>query len=118
MVCKNDKIDPGNVMNVKYLAEFDQAVQCPTWGYPTAGAYHRDASSVDSVFSIRIPCLAVHAEDDPVCMLKLSIRGFFADNISDRCRRSCAIHRDQSESISCHVLHISWRPSELVRMGW
>jgi predicted alpha/beta-fold hydrolase len=41
-------------------------VQGPTWGYPTEGAYYRDASSVDSLLAIRIPFLALHAEDDPV----------------------------------------------------
>ena len=72
MVCRNELIDSEHVLNVRYLAEFDQAIQCPTWGYPTAGAYHRDASSCDSVLSIRIPCLAVHAEDDPVCIVDLT----------------------------------------------
>lgn len=42
------------------------ALQCPTWGYPTEGAYYRDAASTDSLMSIRIPFLSVQAEDDPV----------------------------------------------------
>ena len=37
-----------------------------TWGYPTEGAYYRDASSVDSLLAVRIPLFAIHAEDDPV----------------------------------------------------
>ena len=41
-------------------------VQCPTWGYPTEHAYYRDASSVDAVFNIRVPVLALHAKDDPI----------------------------------------------------
>lgn len=41
-------------------------VQGPTWGYPTEGAYYRDASSTDALFGIRIPFLAINAEDDPV----------------------------------------------------
>jgi predicted alpha/beta-fold hydrolase len=41
-------------------------VQAPTWGYPSEGAYHRDASSVDSLHAIRIPFFAIQAEDDPV----------------------------------------------------
>jgi predicted alpha/beta-fold hydrolase len=41
-------------------------VQCALWGYPTEGAYYRDASSIDSLLSIKIPFLAINAEDDPV----------------------------------------------------
>ena len=50
-------------------------VQGPTWGYPTEGAYYRDASSVDSLLAIRIPFFALHAEDDPVssgCFVKVN----------------------------------------------
>jgi uncharacterized protein len=43
-------------------------VQCPTWGYPTEGAYYRDASAVESVLNIRIPTFAIHAEDDPIAV--------------------------------------------------
>lgn len=42
------------------------ALQCPTWGYPTEGAYYRDATSTDAMLNIRIPFLCVQAEDDPV----------------------------------------------------
>ncbi|KAJ9612527.1 hypothetical protein H2200_004124 [Cladophialophora chaetospira] len=65
-ISKNPKIDVDVVRKIKYLHEFDRHVQGPTWGYPTEGAYYRDASSVDSVMAIRIPFLAIHAEDDPV----------------------------------------------------
>ena len=43
-----------------------RALQCASWGYPTEGAYYRDASSVDSLLAIKIPFFAVQAEDDPV----------------------------------------------------
>ncbi|ETI23039.1 hypothetical protein G647_04835 [Cladophialophora carrionii CBS 160.54] len=65
-ISKNPKINVDAVRRIKYLHEFDRYVQGPTWGYPTEGAYYRDASSVDSVMAIRIPFLAIHAEDDPV----------------------------------------------------
>ncbi|KAI1438740.1 Alpha/Beta hydrolase protein [Xylaria sp. CBS 124048] len=52
--------------NVKYLYEFDRAYQCPTWGYPTEEAYYRDASSVESLLAVRIPLLAINAQDDPI----------------------------------------------------
>ncbi|THX01159.1 AB-hydrolase YheT [Aureobasidium pullulans] len=67
-VVKNGNIDPERVAKVTYLHEFDREIQCPTWGYPTEYAYYRDASSADSVTSIRIPTFAIHAEDDPIAV--------------------------------------------------
>jgi len=63
---QNPKIDVQAVRSLKYMHEFDRLVQGPTWGYPTEGAYYRDASSTDSLLAVRIPFLAIHAEDDPV----------------------------------------------------
>jgi uncharacterized protein len=65
-ISKNPRIDLDKVRGSKYLFEFDRYVQGPTWGYPTEGAYYRDASSIDASMGIRIPLLAIHAEDDPV----------------------------------------------------
>lgn len=65
-VSKNTRIDFPRLMKTKYLYEFDREVQCPTWGYPTLGAYYRDASSVDSLLAARIPLFAINATDDPV----------------------------------------------------
>jgi uncharacterized protein len=65
-ISKNPKIDLAKVRGIKYLNEFDRHVQGPTWGYPTEGAYYRDASSVDALMGIRIPFLGISAEDDPV----------------------------------------------------
>lgn len=59
-------IDPEEVARVRYIHEFDRAIQCPTWGYPTEHAYYRDASSADSVLAVRIPFLGISAEDDPI----------------------------------------------------
>ena len=64
----NTAIDAEKVHKVKYLHEFDREVQCPTWGYPTEGAYYRDASSADSVLAIRTPTFVIHAEDDPIAV--------------------------------------------------
>lgn len=63
---KNKAIKSEEIHKLKYLHEFDRAVQCASWGYPTEGAYYRDASSADSVLAIRIPVLALHATDDPI----------------------------------------------------
>jgi predicted alpha/beta-fold hydrolase len=65
-ISENTDIDMEKVRNSKHLYEFDRYVQCPTWGYPTEGAYYRDASSSDSVMNIRVPFLAIHAVDDPI----------------------------------------------------
>ena len=61
-------IDVGEVMKLNFLHEFDRQVQCPTWGYPTEGAYYRDASSCDSLLAVRIPFLGINAEDDPIAV--------------------------------------------------
>ncbi|OJJ81936.1 putative hydrolase, alpha/beta fold family [Aspergillus glaucus CBS 516.65] len=63
---KNPRVDIEAVRRITYLHEFDQAIQCPTWGYPTEGAYYRDAATTDSLLAIRIPFLAIQAEDDPI----------------------------------------------------
>ncbi|KAJ5504809.1 AB-hydrolase YheT [Penicillium fimorum] len=65
-VSKNPRIDVDAIRNITYLHEFDRALQCPTWGYPTEGAYYRDATSTDSMLAIRIPFLSIQAEDDPI----------------------------------------------------
>ena len=62
----NTALKPERIEKVKYLHDFDREVQCATWGYPTVGAYYRDASSADSVFDIRIPTFCLHARDDPI----------------------------------------------------
>jgi uncharacterized protein len=67
-ISKNPQIDVEKVMRVKYLHDFDRDVQGPTWGYPTEGAYYRDASSSDSLLAIRIPFYALHARDDPIAV--------------------------------------------------
>lgn len=46
----------------------NRALQCAAWGYPTEGAYYRDAASIDSMLAIRIPFFTVQAEDDPVSL--------------------------------------------------
>ncbi|TQS31831.1 hypothetical protein Golomagni_07875, partial [Golovinomyces magnicellulatus] len=61
-------IDMDSLENCTYVHEFDRAVQCPIWGYPTETAYYRDASSVDAILAIKIPFLAIHATDDPIAL--------------------------------------------------
>lgn len=71
-VTKNPKLDIERIRKVKYLHEFDREVQGPTWGYPTEGAYYRDASSSDSLLAARIPILGINATDDPVSLALIS----------------------------------------------
>ncbi|QDS77044.1 hypothetical protein FKW77_006745 [Venturia effusa] len=59
-------IDAQKLLTSKFLHEFDRLVQCPTWGWPTEGAYYRDASCIDAVMDVRIPLFAIHAKDDPI----------------------------------------------------
>ncbi|TID20296.1 alpha/beta fold family hydrolase [Venturia nashicola] len=59
-------IDAKKLLSSKYLHEFDRYVQCPTWGWPSVGAYYRDASCIDAVIDVRIPLFAIHAKDDPI----------------------------------------------------
>jgi predicted alpha/beta-fold hydrolase len=49
-------------------------VQAPSFGYPTHGAYYRDATSVDALLAIKIPYLAINAKDDPVSYLHYLFR--------------------------------------------
>lgn len=65
-ISKNSRIEVEKVRRVRYLHEFDRVVQAATWGYPTEGAYYRDASSSDSLLAIRIPFFALSARDDPI----------------------------------------------------
>ena len=65
-ISTNPKIDVAAVRKIKYLHDFDREVQGKTWGYPTEGAYYRDAASTDPLLAVRIPFLAIHARDDPI----------------------------------------------------
>jgi predicted alpha/beta-fold hydrolase len=65
-ILQNEGIDLEALLKSKYLHEFDRYVQCPTWGYPTEGAYYRDSQSVDALLAVRIPFLGINAEDDPI----------------------------------------------------
>ncbi|KAI4109879.1 MAG: hypothetical protein LQ345_007054 [Seirophora villosa] len=65
---KNQCLDVDKIRAVKYLHEFDRELQGPTWGYPTEGAYYRDASSCDSLLAVRVPLFAIHAQNDPIAV--------------------------------------------------
>ena len=111
-VSKNPKINVAEVRKLKYLHEFDREVQGPTWGYPTENSYYRDASSSDSVLAIRIPFLAIHAEDDPV-----SYESLFRDSTTNFVQIAVneALPRNEVKQTPYGVLcttslggHLSW----------
>jgi len=62
------------IRKCRYLHEIDREVQCPTWGYPTEGAYYRDATSVDVLLDVRVPLFIINATDDPVCAILKSVK--------------------------------------------
>ncbi|KAL2266313.1 hypothetical protein VTJ83DRAFT_5665 [Remersonia thermophila] len=67
-ISKYTTLDYDKIQSITFLHEFDREVQTKAWGYPTEGAYYRDASSCDSVLAIRIPFLAISALDDPIAV--------------------------------------------------
>ncbi|KAH9883021.1 hypothetical protein J1614_000388 [Plenodomus biglobosus] len=66
MILQIEGVDEEKVRASRYIHEFDRNVQCPTWGYPSEGAYYRDSQSVDALLGVRIPFLGINAEDDPI----------------------------------------------------
>lgn len=62
----NKEVDAERIRSGKYLYEFDRDLQCPLWGFESHEAYYRDASSCHNVHAIRVPLLALHAQDDPI----------------------------------------------------
>ncbi|EEH50202.2 uncharacterized protein PADG_06281 [Paracoccidioides brasiliensis Pb18] len=66
IISKHPRVDVERIRKIRYLHEFDRELQGPVWGYPTESAYYRDASSIDSIFAIRVPFFVIHAEDDPI----------------------------------------------------
>ncbi|EFR03499.1 medium-chain fatty acid ethyl ester synthase/esterase 1 [Nannizzia gypsea CBS 118893] len=63
---EHPRVDVERVRKTTYLHEFDRELQAPVWGYPTETAYYRDASSIDSLFAVKIPLFAIQAEDDAI----------------------------------------------------
>lgn len=53
-------------VETRLMCSFYRELQGPTWGYPTEGAYYRDASSTEPLLAVRVPVFAIHADDDPV----------------------------------------------------
>lgn len=56
------------VINYKYesIADFDNRLTAPMYGFPTAFAYYRAASSVNRIMKIHTPLLSINSHDDPM----------------------------------------------------
>lgn len=59
-------VDPSLVPLVKTIADFDECVTAPTFGWPSVSEYYRLSSSARSVPGVRCPLLCVQAADDPI----------------------------------------------------
>lgn len=118
VLAHSQRFDYETVMNTDHLFEFDREVQCPTWGYPTEGAYYRDASSTDALLAVRIPYFCVHAEDDPVRPKYLfCLNTICSDFIKDHPQRWYSIRRGGTKSLRCPLLYFRGWPSRMVRTG-
>ena len=92
-------------------------VQTRVWGYPTEGAYRRDASSTDPVMAVKIPLFAINATDDPVSIS--SWRAVpCADNVIDLWSSFYSVRRNSGESIRGVMHNELGRSYWLVRDWW
>ena len=92
---------------------YSRELQCPTWGYPSEGAYHRDASSSDSLLAVRVPLFAIHAEDDPVSQQAINT-SIPPNSRVDRGERGYSLRGVQTDSVRSPVHHKSRRTLKLV----
>lgn len=53
------------LLSIRTLYEFDQLVTAPLHGFADAQAYYQQSSSRQYIKNIQIPCLIIHAYDDP-----------------------------------------------------
>lgn len=60
-------MDLNAVMNSKNVAEFDLHCVVPVHGFDDVDHYYTESSACRRAHNIKIPTLAISAEDDPVC---------------------------------------------------
>ncbi|KAL9125770.1 MAG: hypothetical protein Q9217_005073 [Psora testacea] len=98
-IAKNPRVDINRVRKIRYLFEFDRELQGPSWGYPTEGAYYRDASSCDSLLAVKVPLFAINAEDDPIAVNEaLPLQEFRQNHYAVLCTTSTGGHLSWFES--------------------
>lgn len=131
MLKRNARIDPERVRKTRYIHEWDRSVdvngmdlntmiadqssevQCACWGYPTEGAYYRDASSTEPLLGIKIPFFAIHAEDDPVSLVTIYMN--ICLNKAGGAERSTSVPGSPANTMCCPVYYIIRRTSLVVR---
>ena len=59
------EINPGRLEKVKELWDFDHMVTAPVNGFASAEDYYQRASGKPVMAKINVPCLFIHAADDP-----------------------------------------------------
>lgn len=91
-----------------------RALQCALWGYPTEGAYYRDATSTDSMLNIKIPFFAVQAEDDPVSIKQTTSILYHILTFTDCLRQGSPVSGDPANPLRCHDDHVVGWPSRMV----
>ena len=93
-------------------------MQGPTWGYPTEGAYYRDASSCDPLLAVRVPLFAINANDDPVRLIARILFLTALTLITDSFQRGASSSGIHAKPL-CGSLYDSLRwASQLVRVRW
>ena len=66
--------------DVKTIWEFDDRYTGPLFGFGNADNYYRTQSAQNFLDAIRIPCLIVHAKDDPIVPPKVYNHSAFRTN--------------------------------------
>ena len=61
-----DRYDIAKLPSVRSIWDFDEAYTSKLFGFGTARNYFRTQSSAQFLADIRIPCLLIHAKDDPM----------------------------------------------------
>jgi predicted alpha/beta-fold hydrolase len=73
-------VAPERVAAVRTIADFDECITAPTFGWPSVSEYYRASSSALSIPHVRVPLLCVQAADDPIAPEHAIPRAALSDN--------------------------------------
>ena len=62
---KNDIYSFDSVFSSRTIRQFDKSFIVPQFGYQSVEEYYKDASLVGNLKHIKVPVLAINADDDP-----------------------------------------------------
>jgi uncharacterized protein len=78
-----DKFDLDEISKADSIWQFDELYTAPSNGFKNAKDYYNQSSSADLLSRIDIPCLFIHAKDDPfLCNKHLSSLTLTSNNIT------------------------------------